>query len=1151
MPNTVMLKARGLWTFPNYLSNVPEGALLDATNCIIDRDGIIESRRGVTQYGDFGVTNDRSKQLLVYKDRILVHYNSVIAYDDGTGNLTAYGSTFSEVQSGLRIKYIELNGNLYVTTGSGIKKISSNSSNLSTATISDAGIAKALDVKAVVNYDNPGFFLGYSKIAYRVLWGITDANDNLLLGSPSSRTVVINYSPNSGTVDLTFDIPEEITSTNYFYQVYRTVVTTSGTFAGIDDLEPGDEMKLVFEDNVTSAQLTAGTIEVNDVTPEDFQAGGTPLYTNPVSGDGILQSNEKPPLSKDIAIYKNSAFYGNTQSVHRLALTLLGTGGFKSYGAFGDAVSITSITATNPAVVTFSGAGHGLGTSGTKYIAIVGSGAVAVDDTHLATITGANTLTIPVDGTGATAATTSVFTSYITITKGVSVNRYFFVGRPERVEITTTSFATLVDGSYFLIDSAENENKYFIWYDKTGTTPEPSAVDTVGRIPVRVDISVGVTTAAEVAEATDLAIFNNTRDFISSFLSSVVTIVNANSGTGGSTYGLTAPGGSFSISIAQEGFGENTAKNYVRLSRFSSAAQAVDDTARSLINVVNSNSSEEVYMYYLSGPDDIPGLMNVESRTFDSTAFSFIANEADVGALFNANITTSTSSSNETNPNRIYFSKTQQPEAVPLVNFFDVGPKDNAILRIIGLRDSLFILKEDGVYRLTGESTSNFSVTLFDNSCHLNAPDSAVVLNNQIYVCSDDGVSTISETGVGIVSRPIENQLNRLRTDIFTNFSTATFGVSYENDKAYFLWTVTDTTDTFATQCFRYNTLTQTWTRWDNPQNCGLVNPRTNLLYLGATDINFVERERKLLTRKDYADRQFNLQIPSNPIISDTELLISATTNVDPGDVLLQTQYVTVSQYNNLLRKLDLDPRVGAPVFDSDYFTTLEMVAGDSLTNKMTDLVAKLNADPGTSGGYVFSGATDFATIQTEYNTMITAMNADPILKFNNYQSSTGTTEEELFVTDSDINTNVVTTDFIPPFMVGPIVHYKGIVSTVIWAPITMGDPSILKHVREATTLFENTAFKSATMGYNTDLSPSFESIDFVMNGSGVWNNFVWGETTWGGGGTTIPFRTYIPRQKQRCRFIRGRFEHINAFDKFAIFGVSYVYEVNSERAYR
>ena len=136
------------------------------------------------------------------------------------------------------------------------------------------------------------------------------------------------------------------------------------------------------------------------------------------------------------------------------------------------------------------------------------------------------------------------------------------------------------------------------------------------------------------------------------------------------------------------------------------------------------------------------------------------------------------------------FSKEQQPESVPTVNSFKIGPQDKAILRILGLRDSLFIFKEEGLYRLTGENESNFNVAFFDNSGIIIAPDSAVILNNQIYFWGVQGVSTVSETGVGVISRPIENTFNRASSENFINHATASFGVSYEADRAYILFIV-------------------------------------------------------------------------------------------------------------------------------------------------------------------------------------------------------------------------------------------------------------------------------------------------------------------------------------------------------------------------
>lgn len=1227
MANMTNLKARGLYTFQNFLSSIPEGALLDATNVVIDRDGIIEPRRGITRYGEIGATpSNRVKQLLTYKDRILAHYSDKLAYDDGTGTMTDFTGTFPEVEAGLRVKGVEFNGNFYITTNTGIKKISSSTSNLASATISAAGGVKALDLQAVIDYSTAGFFTGFSKVAYRIVWGTKDVNSNLILGSPSNRVVVTNYDPSTtGIVELTFTVPDGIT-TNYFYQVYRTAVITAdpATFEILQEIDPGEEMRLVYESPVTQAEIDAKQVVTTDITPEDFQQGGVYLYTNPTTGDGILQANEPPPAAKDIAIFKNTLFLANTRTKHTLDLNLLGTGELES-GVITSVVNssgLLTLTSNDHGLVngqtvavvipnssiltstanidvdadTIGASVHGLTdgqviqitstgtmpdglTSGVDYYVVNAT----MDDFQVSTTFNGTPVDITTTGTGnlnigpftvqnvyivenattntfdvSTAGQTQVadvdgakwFSSYITITGSGSSNDYYFVGNAEETDITFDTQANTADGSWFEISAADNTVQYAIWFNKTGTTIAPLVP---GKLLIEVDISSGVTTAAEVAEAVQLAVEDATADFNIAISTATLTFFTANNGLcDPAVAGTVAPGGAFAIDIIQRGYGENYLKRFVRWSGYLSAGQSVDDTAQSLVKVINKNANEVIYAYYISGVDDVPGLMNFQRRSIEDAEFTVVANNTSVGSLFNPEIKTFVTSSDEESPNRLYFSKYQQPEAVPIVNNLDIGPKDKAILRIVPLRDSLFIFKEDGIYRLTGENSTNFSVVLFDNSVELIAPDSPGVLNNQIYALTDGGIATVTETGVGIISRPIENIFKSVTTDNYPAFRESSFGVGYETERSYYIWTVTDTTDTYATQCFRYNTFTQSWTRWDKPQTAAVINKRDTRMYLGSAVLNEVEVERKSLTRRDYADGEYDLTM-GNDALSDKTITLSSVANLNTGDAIVQTQYVTISQFNNLLTKLDMDPRIGMPTgtFDTDYHATLEMVPGDNLTNKMANLVTKLNADAGTDHGYTFNGASDFATIQSEFNNIITALNADTKLKFTNYQQSSGTYDREITVVSVDRNDATVEADFTPKFMVGPMTGYKGIRTSVIWAPVSGGDPSMLKHFRETTTMFEDTGFRGGVMSYNSDLSASFESTRFVMDGNGGWGSFNWGENTFGGGGSSVPMRTYIPRQKQRCRFIRAKFQHNDAFYKFAILGISFVFEVSSERAYR
>jgi len=505
--------------------------------------------------------------------------------------------------------------------------------------------------------------------------------------------------------------------------------------------------------------------------------------------------------------------------------------------------------------------------------------------------------------------------SIISVNDGTSTRTYTFNGTFETfiADFTGMTFpggkATL-DGNYFTIISARDYRLYKIWFDNTGTTVEPTLAGSIG---IRVDISAIADTATAIADETLSEILINTTDFNLANGAGVLTIECSNNGEV-----TTAPtntiGAGFTISKDGLGTGENTSSQLVFLPKVPGASQngptvsqQIDQAARSLVKVINADTSKIAKAFYISGVNDVPGQILLEQVTVTGPEFYLTADSTTTGGEFTPTIPTSGTdviSENEVRPNRIYYSKYQQPEAVPLVNYLDVGPKDDEIQRIIALRDSLFIFKKDSIYRLTGD-TSPFQVASFDSSAILQSPDSAVVLNNLVYGFSTQGVITVSDTGVSVISRPIEDKLLSIIRDGF-NYEDVSFGVSYETDRAYLLWTVTESTDTTATQCFRYNSFTNAWTRWDINATSGIVNRSDDKMYIGAGDSNFLEKERKSRTRTDFADRDYLLSVIDGEV-NGTSVKLSSTSNTEEGDVLLQLQYLTLAQFNRTLRKLDLD----------------------------------------------------------------------------------------------------------------------------------------------------------------------------------------------------------------------------------------------------
>lgn len=1589
-----LLRAKGVFSLPNFLSEIPEGALLEALNVVIDRDGIIEPRRGFKQWKSFGSLADRNKQLLSYKDKILVHYDNKLAYET-TGNFVEFkdstGTTdaiLEETETGRRIRGVEAsNGNFYITTNSGVKRLSSATDQFLAATkenqLVDAGVPQALDPEANPSYTSSGWMLGYSRVAYRVVIGYTDNNDNLLLGSASNRVIVTNVSPQSCNTDLKIYLPNNLT-TDYFIQVYRSGNPSASSLALLDTTsQPDDEVTQVGEIILTQEDIDRGYVYFTDTVPAELQEVGTPLYSNQNTGEGILQTNTTPPFCKDIASYKNSVFFANTKTRHTLDINLLSVEGIEDLEVTNASLSGTTLTLT-------TGVSHGI-QDGEKVFIVVPNTYKA--ETYASADSAANTLVnstllegsivtstaainglvlntfykvrrinpttiklfteknIEVDITGSSSGTLNlmysvtgvfeaenvtattidvtvpagtsftgtlyknakIFPAHIVTAKENSVHQYFFGGAQGsfriKVDESVHTLGTGIENKYFLLNSYDRLRPYTFYISvndaapaldsttypetastipaniivqdqeidfdiklfPTGTqdnyvqdtqiftkanhglvtgdllnvtstlgsltpnklyfvkkiddnsfqltreyngstavsvnaldtfsinqatditlagvftkashgfpiaTPTPIRVTTTGTFPTvasgdaintsttyyangltantyevyrtqdlaasaKLTFSAvgtgfmffyketqfslykrdsGVQIAQRISEAFDsygdwntstthtftipttnltgvgappyyqftinnhglssgdrallsatakgptltspgtdelpldgyyikVIDVNTIELYVNSGLTNRVDfndqgvgnliiktnrLTNQNITAGYFGYNDVVPYASqinpdlkpsdttFSTAILSFGYGEylDTSSDFylVKRSRFPLVADKIDETARSLIRLVNANLDEAVVAIYSSGAQDFTPRITFNSKLIDNipiyfgfrdvqvsgylngadnfeptlpsafsasstsgltvtftstsshnlvtgdtvviysrtssgvyvvasaptpTTFTVIFDTVQVADTFNLVFKCEVSTRSESQPNRIYFSKLQQPDAVPPLNYVDIGAKNKPIERILALRDSLIVLKEDGLFRITGDAP-DIIASSFDTSNSVLAPDSAVVLNNQVYVFTTQGIVTITENGATVASRFIENKLIPLT--LYPNFKFATFGLAYESDRAYYLFTVTEESDTVATQAWRYNLFTQAWTRWNKPAICGIVNNKTNRQYWGSTDINQVEEERKSFTRLDYADREYISEVSSGAYNSITKVLtLPSTSLVDVGDALVQIQYVTLADIQNLALKLSIDPSI--PSINKPYYATFTPVAGDSLQILLNTLITQLNTDLGTS--FTIPTSANFSVLQTEYNTLIDELNSSPALGANNYKYSIGTKEFETSILTINSLSNSVTIDDTPPFVVGTLTHYKRINSDIIYAPISLGDPSIMKQVRETTTLFENLIFKQAQMGYATDLDAEYDYVSFSMQGSGAFGGFNFGSGVFGGSGPSYPFRTYLPKEKQRGRYWSMRFKHSYARFKYGILGVSVIPSSQSERAYK
>ena len=315
---------------------------------------------------------------------------------------------------------------------------------------------------------------------------------------------------------------------------------------------------------------------------------------------------------------------------------------------------------------------------------------------------------------------------------------------------------------------------------------------------------------------------------------------------------------------------QNNASQQFQFVTGGTVASNIDATARNLISCINANAaSTNVYAFYLSGYNSLPGLIELQAVSFSVVQFSVSTSRT---SAFSPVLPIS--SSNDVTPNGIYVSKVGQPEAVPSVNLIFVGGGDQPILRILPLRDRVIVMKTDGIFVITGSTPQTLSITLLDSTIILIAPESARLLNNSVYCLSQQGVVSITESGVTIQSRAIEGDLLALTSPAFNFLQISCNAISYESERMYILSMPTTAPGTASAQAYCYNWITNAWTHWPIDISSGIVNPFDNRLYIQRLTFNpaYTYQERKTYTYADYMDDQTSVTITG---VDATGLVVS------------------------------------------------------------------------------------------------------------------------------------------------------------------------------------------------------------------------------------------------------------------------------------
>lgn len=407
-------------------------------------------------------------------------------------------------------------------------------------------------------------------------------------------------------------------------------------------------------------------------------------------------------------------------------------------------------------------------------------------------------------------------------------------------------------------------------------------------------------------------------------------------------------------------------------------SQSVAETARYIVKAINRDPNSLIYAQYVSGETDTPGQMFFESKNVNAATYSIIINNASSSLGFLPIIPlsgTTLSDTQSASSGEIFISKVNEPEAVPRLNSLFIGAQSSRILRCNALRDSVIFYKEDGVYRLNGDSITNFISTPMDTTVICKSRRSVGVLNNAVFALSNQGIVQATDTSVQILSR---NDIEPLLSAVLGNpalVESASAGATYESERTYLLATIKPgNTSAQADVSYCYNYLTNKFTTWNRPEDffgTGYVSKLDDKLLTVPQSTPFkIYKERKDNTKIDYSGQDFCIPV-----------IVSSTADVSVS--LGSTTLVITAPYN-LTTLIDGKP---SPIFPVGTIVTISLAnttisaaftGGAAHINRVTTVVSVI--DEKTFTVNALSSAIANATGLLNFNTGISEVDCSSVV---------------------------------------------------------------------------------------------------------------------------------------------------------------------------
>ncbi len=843
---------RGLFAQPNTFT-LPDGAMEQASNVVINDDNILQKIRGFYSYYPSGASTLNS--LFTYQSRLMGVFNDKIVYfsDLGSepntiGTATALLGHPVSITSPLVSRSVEQNGNLYFTSDTGVLKLDAYN-----GTVFQAGTAGGLDCRGSFLPLN-GPIPGDSQIAYRVCFGREDVNGNLILGAPSdivpltnaiqtrqSDGSLISWTRNSGIVTVTS------AGHNLVNGMQVTIVTCAGTHP-------------VAAGSYIVSNVTATTFDITNAGSSD-----TSTLTWKASRTALIEAS----IPDDINLVSQNYFIQIYRTTESNSETASPSADFKLV----EQITLDSVSLANR-VFSYE------------------------DKTDSVLLTNATELyTNPNSREGELQANLRPpYCTDITLFQ----NYVFYANCIARhvLNIDVIDTGGIADNDYIEIKVDATIRRYVARSGVANQSVQSQSVTNATG-----NLSINYTAHGFLAGDTVFV------SFVSGGSLAVGTYTVNSVGLSANAFQLLSGATPVPYSAVTYLFFQGVTNGTYPIFQYDKTSASVGTqlrrTAQGFIKAINRDLPSLVYGNYVSAIDDTPGKIRISAEDFTGTIY-MAGSSAGICNAFSQVLPTSFASGNQVfsknniQKNAVFISKVSEPEAVPVVNYLLVGSKNKAIKRIFALRDSVILLKEDGIFKITGNNIANFSVTPLDTTVIVLAENSGALLNNKVYFLGTQGICSATDSSVEILSRRIENFIEPILGQANLNAETA--AVSYESDRTYRISTLGYNSSTKSIT-YIYNSLNDTWTSSDYLFTAGVVGP-SNKMFLVSS--NRVLKERKYGNRLEFTGQNYSCVILSVNLNAKQAVIQIVGRTPEVGDVIV---------YNDVINRIRTVENAGSGLF--------------------------------------------------------------------------------------------------------------------------------------------------------------------------------------------------------------------------------------------